>query len=408
MSPADRSATTAPPRRPRGLRRAVWVVLGLLLLAGIGAGAWFFAAKPAPIRYTTEAVTRGTVERSVTATGTVNPELTVIVGTYVSGVIESVSCDYNTVVKRGQVCARIDPRPYQATVDQDRANLAVAKAQREKDAAALIAAKAQDKRLASLVARNFTSQTAADEARSAYGQARAQVDLDKAVIAQREAQLKAAEINLGYTEIVSPVDGVVVSRDVTRGQTVAASFQTPTLFLIATDLTRMQVDTNVSESDIGMVKDGDPARFTVGAFPERAFQGKVTQVRQSPQMVQNVVTYDVVVSVDNRDLALKPGMTASVQVITARRDKVMRVPVAALRFEPALGQGGKRGTDHGSGREVYILRDGKPVAVPVTVGIEDESFAEITGGDLRDGARVIVGESRPGQAARRPSRVPRF
>ena len=189
-------------------------------------------------------------------------------------------------------------------------------------------------RTASLAAHSFASQDAADNAKSVYEQAKAQIALDAATIEQRQAQLAASQVNLGYTDIISPVDGTVVSRNVTMGQTVAASFQTPTLFLIATDLTKMQVDTNVSESDIGAIKEGNAARFTVDAFPNRMFQGAVAQVRQSPQTVQNVVTYDVVVGVDNTDLALKPGMTATAQIIIAERDDVLRVPDQALRFTP--------------------------------------------------------------------------
>ncbi|MGA7426326.1 MAG: efflux RND transporter periplasmic adaptor subunit, partial [Rhodoplanes sp.] len=305
----------APPR-PAKLRtrtRTYWFIaaLGTLLLVAAVAGWWSWGTS-SPTQYTMAEVTRGPIARTVTATGTVNPELTIIVGTYVSGVIQELYCDYNTVVKKGQVCAKIDPRPYQTIVDQSKANLAVAQAQLAKDKANLTYTKVRYERTARLVQSNATSQDAVDAAKSNYEQAQAQIMFDEATIQQRQAMLDAALVNLDYTNIVSPVDGVVVSRNVTVGQTVAASFQTPTLFLIATDLTKMQVDTNVSESDIGGVKIGDPGTFTVDTFPKRTFRGKVSQVRQSPQTVQNVVTYDVVVSVDNSDLALKPGMTAAV------------------------------------------------------------------------------------------------
>lgn len=218
------------------------------------------------IRYATVPVTIGPIARSISATGTVNPELTIIVGTYVSGVIQELSCDYNTQVKRGQSCAKIDPRPYQSMVDQGKANLAVAKAQLEKDNASLIYAKLSLGRLATLVQTNAVSRDAYDNAKSVYDQALAQIAFDEATIQQRQAVLDAAQVNLDYTNTISPVDGTVVSRNVTMGQTVAASFQTPTLFLIATDLTKMQVDANVSESDIGGIsqrQQGDICRRRV-------------------------------------------------------------------------------------------------------------------------------------------------
>ena len=223
----------------------------------------------APVHYVTVPTTRGIVARTVTATGTVNPVLTIIVGSYVSGVIQQLYCDYNTQVKAGQVCAKIDPRPYQTIVNQDKAILNVAKAQLEKDKANLAYARLNYGRSRWLAERQSGSQEAADIAKNAHDQAQAQIDLDEATIEQRQAELDAAEVNLGYTDIVSPVDGTVVSRNVTQGQTVAASFQTPTLFLIATDLTKMQVDTSVSESDIGAIKEGNKATFTVDAFPKR-------------------------------------------------------------------------------------------------------------------------------------------
>jgi HlyD family secretion protein len=349
------------------------------------------------VQYQTAPVTRGSITRTVTATGTVNPELTIIVGSYVSGVIQQLYCDYNTEVKSGQICAKIDPRPYQTVVNQDKANLAVSKAQLEKDKANLAYAKLSYDRNQYLVGRNAVSQDAADLAKSTYDQAQAQVGLDEATIEQRAAELEAAEVNLGYTDIVSPVNGTVVSRNVTQGQTVAASFQTPTLFLIATDLTKMQVDTNVSESDIGGIKEGDKATFTVDAFPKRVFEGTVTQVRQSPQTVQNVVTFDAVVSVGNQELALKPGMTASTRIVVAERSDVIRVPNQALRYAPgglasaeAVGlQGGAEGEQH-----IWVLRDGRPVAVPVAFGLDDEAYTEIVKGDLKPGDQVVISEER--------------
>ena len=221
-----------------GFRR-YWLVAGLasLLVVAIAATAWWALAEHNTIHYISMPIAKGAVTRTVTSTGTVNPELTIIVGTAVSGIIQELYCDYNTKVKKGQVCAKIDPRPYQSVVDENRANLAVAKAQLEKDKANLAYTKLAFDRAANLVQTHAVSQDNYDNAKSAYDQAQAQISFDEATILQRQASLDAAQVNLDYADIVSPVDGTVVSRNVTMGQTVAASFQTPTLFLIATDLT---------------------------------------------------------------------------------------------------------------------------------------------------------------------------
>ena len=423
--PAD--TARAPARRVgRARRRLGGGIVLVALLAALGTW-WWTASRPRAPHYLTGEVTRGDVTRAVTATGTVNPVLTIIVGTYVSGVIQQISCDYNTEVKQGQVCAKIDPRPYQAIVDQDKANLGVARAQLGKDQAALAYAEANYRRNQQLAIHNYASQDVADNARSVYEQAQAQIALDLATIELRQAELTAAEVNLGYTDIVSPVNGTVVSRNVTIGQTVAATFQTPTLFLIATDLTQMQVDTNLSESDIGAIRVDQPATFAVDAFPRRMFDGKVVQVRQSPQTVQNVVTYDVVVGVGNADLALKPGMTAAVEIITARRKGVVRVPDQALRYAPpeasvppagtspagasrggaSRGGASPGGTSPGGTSRVWLLRDGKPVAVPLAPGLDDDTNTEVLSGELRPGDRVIMGEQQ-GQARAGALPVPRF
>ena len=327
---------TERPAEAKQIARRRWPTVAAAataLLVAIAAIVWWAFGSGPTVRYTTVAVTTGAVTRAVTATGTVNPVLTIIIGSYVSGVIQDVTCDYNTQVERGQSCAKIDPRPLQTTVDQAKANLAVARAQLEKDKASLSYAKLTLDRAATLLQTSAVSKDSYDAASSNYDQAVAQIALDQATIQQRQSALDAAQVNLDYTNIVSPVDGTVVSRNVTIGQTVAASFQTPTLFLIATDLTKMQVDANVSESDIGGVAEGDKATFTVDAFPKRTFEGTVTQVRQSPQTIQNVVTYDVVVSVDNADLALKPGLTAATRIVVDRTHRGAARPEsgAALR-----------------------------------------------------------------------------
>ena len=372
------------------------VVLALI----VGIVLWIKAAQ-AHYVYVTAPVTRGAVARAVTATGTVNPVLTVTVGSYVSGVIQDQYCDFNTRVRVGQLCARIDPRPYQAVVTQGRANLANAKAQLRKDGANLAYDRIAYQRDSGLVIRGIVSQDTVDSAKSALDQALAQIEVDKAVIQQDEAALEAALVNLGYTNIVSPVDGTVVSRNITIGQTVAASFQTPTLFLIATDLTQMEVDTNVSESDVGGLHEGDKATFVVEAYPNRTFNGRVLQFRQAPQTVQNVVTYDVVIGVPNDAHLLDPGMTATARIIVDERDEVLRVPDQALRFSPAgLATAQAPRTKATGGAEVWLLRAGKPRRVSIKTGLDDDTYTEVLTGDLRTGDEVIVSEQRAQGSAR--------
>lgn len=371
-------------------RKRLSLTVGLAVAMSAVVVAWWALGNRTSVGYVTEPVTRGSVERAVMATGSVNPVLTITVGTYVSGVIQEIYCDFNTRVVKGQLCARIDPRPYMTLVEQDRANVATARAQLVKDRANLSYAEANGRRFANLIAQHAVSQDAYDTAINARNQARAQVAFDEASIAQRSAELDAAQVNLDYTRIVSPVDGIVVSRNVTMGQTVAASFQTPTLFLIATDLAKMQVDTNVSESDVGGVRIGDRARFTVEAHPEKTFEGLVTQVRQAPQTVQNVVTYDAVITVSNPGFLLKPGMTATVRIITDSRDHVLRIPDQALRYAP----GGLSSQTGGSPSQsqVFILRQGRPTAVAVKTGLDDDVHAELLAGSLHEGDHVIVSE----------------
>lgn len=374
-------------------------------------------------RYATVTAARGSVTPAVIASGAVNPVTTIQVGSHVSGVIQTILCDFNTRVKAGQLCAKIDPRPYQSAVEQESAALDMARAQLAKDRANLDYAKLNSERNAKLLQRGFVSAGTADGAHLAYQQAQAQVGVDRAAVRQHQAQLNAARINLGYTDIVSPVEGTVVSRNVTQGQTVAASFQTPTLFLIATDLAKMQVDANVSESDIARIAAGDTAAFTVAAYPERQFSGTVRQVRQAPQSVQNVVTYDVVLSAPNPDLLLKPGMTASVRVVTERADNVLRVPGQALRYRPttpaaepdhaaapgerpgmpSAGAAPINGAPRGRAGVVWILAAGKPRRIPVETGLDDNAYVQIVGGQLQEGDQVIISEHGAEPARRSPA-----
>jgi HlyD family secretion protein len=379
----------------QGKQKYWFAAIGALcVLAGVGALWWSIGGK-SPIQYVTVSVTRGAISRTATATGTVNPVLTIIVGAYDSGVIRHIYCDYNTHVRAGQVCAKIDPRPYQATLDQYSGQLRRDQAILEKDRTDLA-------RYQQLATQNSIARQQAEDQAYVVNQDEGTVKLDQGYV-------ESAKINLEYTNIVSPVDGTVVSRNVTGGQTIASSFQTPTLFLIATDLKQMEVDTNTSEGDMGGVKEGDKATFTVDAFPKRIFQGIVTQVRQSPNTVQNVVTYDVVVGVDNSDLALVPGMTASVQIVIDARTDVVRVPNQALRYAPGgLSAVATTGTAASRKERVWVLRDGAPVAVPIVPGLDDGNFTEIVQGDLHPGDQVITAESGMQGSSPSSSPPPRF
>ncbi len=376
-------------------KNSAWI---LTIAALIVIGWWyFFAPSSSGMRIVTARVTEGPIVRSVTATGTVNPVITVQLGTYVSGPITAIYKDYNAPVKKGQLIAKIDPRPYQVTVDIAHATLANAIAQLGKDEADLAYKKVTWQRDSALYKDDSVSKDTLDSAYSAWQEDVAQVNLDKANVQQQKANVKAAELNLNYTNIVSPVDGTVVSRNVNVGQTVAASFQTPTLFLIAQDLTKMQVDSNASESDIGYVKEGQKATFRVDAFPDRDFEGIVSQVRQAPITVQNVVTYDVVVSVENPELLLKPGMTANVNIVTASKPKVVRVPIDALRFSPP-GQppADSAALDGAPGAQtrVWVLDNRKVTPVSITTGLSDGTWVEVADGDLEAGDRVVTDEVR--------------
>ncbi len=375
------------------MRKSVWMLLiAVIIIVG---GWYFFGRSSSGVRFVTAKVTEGPIVRSVTATGTVNPVITVQLGTYVSGPITAIYKDYNAPVKKGQLIAKIDPRPYQVTVDIAHATLANSKAQLGKDQADLAYKKVTYERDRELYKEDSVSKDALDSAYSSWQMDVAQVALDKASIQQQTANVAAAEVNLNYTNIVSPVDGTVVSRNVDVGQTVAASFQTPTLFLIAKDLTKMQVDSNVSESDIGYVREGQKATFRVDAFPDRDFDGVVAQVRQAPITVQNVVTYDVVVSVENPELLLKPGMTANVNVVTASKANAVRVPIDALRFAPP-GQppADSAALDGAPGRQtrVWVLDGRKVTPVTITTGLSDGTWVEVAEGDLQAGERVVTDE----------------
>ena len=363
------------------------VVIISLIIAVLGIVAFITLRNSGDeLRFRTEKVIRGDIEETVTATGTINAVTTVLVGTQVSGTIKNIYADFNSPVKKGQLIAEVDPTVFEALVEQAKANLLVAAANLEKSEAALVDTKRTMERSRELFSRSFIAQSELDTAETNYDSSKAQINAAKAQVAQAEAALKVAEINLRYTRILSPVDGIVVSRNVDVGQTVAASFQTPTLFSIAQDLTKMQINTNVDEADIGRIKTGQDVDFTVDAYPEAPFRGRVSQIRIAPIIVQNVVTYDVVIRVDNPELKLKPGMTANISIIIARKVDILKAPVAALRFRPS--ETGKPAVFKGAG--VWIVENNIPRRIQVTTGINESKYTEIISGEIKEGEDVIV------------------
>lgn len=363
------------------------ILIGIVIVVVLGMVAFIiFRSKESELRFRTEKVTRGDIEATVTATGTVNAVTTVLVGTQVSGTIKHLYVDFNSPVKNGQLIAQIDPAIFEAQVEQARANLFSAKANVDKAEAALLDARRTMDRNRELFSRNLIARSELDTSETNYEAARAQVSATKAQVAQAEAALRYAETNLKYTRILSPVDGIVVSRNVDVGQTVAASFQTPTLFTIAQDLTKMQINTNVDEADIGKIKVGQYVEFTVDAYPDITFKGRVSQVRSAPITVQNVVTYDVVIKVDNPELKLKPGMTANVSIIVARKGGILRIPNAALRFRPP--EAGKPSEYKGPG--VWIIENRKPERIKVATGISNGNYTELVSSEIMEGQEVIV------------------
>ena len=406
------------------MKKMALIVVALLLILGGGLFLGFRGTGNGQ-KFKTVRVTTGNIRATVTATGTMNAVITVLVGTQVSGMVKKLHADFNSPVKAGQVVAEIDPATFEAQVDNAKANLLQAKAMVEKDKAALADATRIRDRNRELFAKNLIARADLDTSEATHDVDEAQLHVDMAQVSQTEATLRLAETNLRYTKIVSPVDGTVVSRNVDVGQTVAASFTTPTLFTIARDLTKMQIDTSVDEADVGRVALAQNVEFNVDAYPDRTFHGTVSQIRIAPITVQNVVTYDVVITVDNTDLKLKPGMTANVSIVVANQKGVLKIPNAALRFRPSDKDLGKSGVDQStkeggraqgaagaggpSGRTgalqggpgsagpagqrsyaVWILEQSKPKRVPVSIGISDGMFTEVTGGDLKEGQEVIV------------------
>jgi HlyD family secretion protein len=359
----------------------------IVLAAGAFAG-WRYwqtsTAKTLDERYQFEILANGDVVQTVTANGTLNPVVLVSVGTQVSGTVRKLHADFNSTVKAGQVLLELDPTLFRAAVEQSRGNVANA-------TAALKLAQANEARIRELFAQEYVSKQDLDQSVQQREAAQAQLRTAQGQVARDEA-------NVAYSVIRSPVSGIVVSRQVDVGQTVAASFTTPTLFQIAQDLSNMQINTNVAEADVGKMRIDQLVRFTVDAFPGRRFEGKVKQVRLSPIIQQNVVTYNVVVAVDNRDLKLMPGMTAYISIDVDKREDVLLVPSAALRFRPRdvppdAKKPGATTSDkkpRAAGPRVYVARGEELMPINILTGLSDGKFLEVTGGELKVGDRVAT------------------
>jgi HlyD family secretion protein len=422
-------------------RKTFWIVVAVVVVAGGVFGWWRMrqARATAQVLYVTSQVDRGRIVAKVTASGTLSAIVTVQVGSQVSGRVAALYADWNSQVKKGQLVAKIDPQLFQATVQQARANLVAAQGNLAKVKAQAVDAERQYKRNVILAERKLIAQADLDTSQSTFDADKAAVDAAAGTVEQARAQLNSSEVNLAYTDIISPTDGTVIARNVDVGQTVAASLQAPTLFLIAEDLRKMQVDTSVAEADIGKLQTGMKATFTVDAYPNERFTGAVRQVRNNPQTVQNVVTYDAVIDVANPDLKLKPGMTANCTFVWAERGDVLRIPNAVMRFRPpaellarlnpgagpsqggtgataeAAQSGGARRKAPASGgidpnrKTVWVLRNGQPLPVVIKSGVSDGSLTEVVEGELSQGDLVITdmsGGSSTGQQAGFPR--PRF
>ncbi len=365
-------------------KNIISVVILILILIGV---LFFFKKSDKAPQYITQTAERGDIRATVSATGTVNAVTTVLVGTQVSGTIKQLYVDYNSTVKKGQLLAQIDPASFEAQVAQASANLLLARANLEKSRVALRDTLTTFERNKILYGKNFISKSDLDTSETVYLSALAQIKASEAQVEQTRAALSLSQTNLRYTQIVSPVNGTVISRSIDVGQTVAASFQTPTLFTIAQDLTKMQIDASIDEADIGRIKTNQPVTFTVDAYPDQTFKGNVSEIRNAPTTVQNVVTYAVIVKVDNPELKLKPGMTANVSIIIDDKKGILRIPNAALRVK-IQDKEITATTPKGTG--VWILEDKKPTRVPLTIGISDNRFTEVLSGNISESSRLIV------------------
>ena len=363
-----------------------YLIYGIALLAIFGIGYKMLNRSAGGTVYKTQKIENGDIMESITASGTINPLSTVSVGSQASGRIAEIYVDYNSVVKKGQLLALIDQENAKATVQQREAALEIAKAQVAVEENNIKYYKKALNRISKLNASKYSTEKDLEAAERDYDNAVAQLTLEQAQVKQAQASLNSAQTELSYTEIKAPVDGIVISKAVEVGQTVAASFETPELFSVAEDLTKMQIEASVVEADIAKVKEGQKVRFTVDSYADDYFYGTVTQVRNEATTTSNVVTYTVVIGIDNTDMKLKPGMTANVEIITAEEKGVMLVPNQALRFYIDDSDNAKRYKDRG----VWIIKNGHPERVTVKIGVSDDDNTQILESTLKIGDEVIV------------------
>ena len=382
------------------------IIISSILLAVFfvsGFAVWF---KKNPMSdYVTVRAKERTIIEAVEASGTVNPVNTVDIGSQVSGMIKEIYVDYNSKVTKGQLLAQIDPSLFQAQVEKARGDLVAARSNKAKIEAMLVYDKKNYERYKKLYTKNYVAKSDLDLAEATYKSDLAQIAAAEGTIAQAEATLQNNLTNLRYTKIVSPVDGIVVSRAVDVGQTVAASFQTPTLFQVAQDLTNMQIEVNVSEADIGKIKKDQEVEYTLDGYADEVFHGKVTEVRIAPTTVSNVVTYTVIVDVDNKEQKMIPGMTANVSIITNKRENVISVPTDALKFTDKELTGGKKYKDQG----LWIIKDNKPQRITIKTGAKDSDRTEIISDQLKEKDRVILRKrtdnDKTAKTSKRPMRL---
>lgn len=366
------------------------VIIPIIVVAALGAYGYSYVQSH-KVTYMTKELSICTITDVVEASGTINPVNTVSVGSTVSGLMKEIYVDYNSEVKKGQLLAQIDPATFQAQVDQNRAQINNAEANLAKLNAEMVYAEKTYIRYKNLYKKNFVARSELDQAESDYLAKKASIGAQRASIAQSRASYNTAMTNLGYTKIVAPVDGTIISRDIDVGQPVAASFQAPELFTIAQDLTKMQIEVNVSEADIGSVKEGQEVEYTLDGYPDSTFYGKVTQVRLDSTTTSNVVTYTVIVSVSNDDLKLKPGMTANVSIITKRSENVMCAPSVAMKYSPETN--GQKYQNQG----IWVLENGKPKRIDIKEGASDDSNVEIISKVLKVGDKIIIGSTGGGK-----------
>lgn len=375
-------------------------LFAIAVTAALAAGGWYgyraYNGRPTGEEYILAPIDRGDIVATIAATGTIQPTTRVVVGSQVSGTVVKWYADFNAPVTTGDLLVEIDPQRFKSQVMQMTAAVKTAEARVEEARVRLRDARREEARIANLRKSNSASENEYQVVKTAADAAEATLHANEALLDSARAELESAQVDLSRTRILCPIDGIVVSRDIDVGQTVAASLQAPTLYTIAADLRKMQVEANVAESDIGRVREGMTASFRVDAYPERRFDGRVSQVRYNPTIIDNIVTYVTVIDVDNPELLLRPGMTANVTFEVARVANALRVPNAALRFspDPPRAAGDRRGPESIPGAmrgpRVYRLDGGRPSPTTVEIGLTDGSFTEIRSGQIADGERIIL------------------